>query len=75
VDFDITAEYSINRNSGFAAVTTPTEFDTISALGSKPVKLTGLCFMPFIRFKLVSGATNTADVKVDMFLIRDSKQR
>jgi hypothetical protein len=75
VDFDITAEYSIRSDSGFAAVTTPITFATISALGNKPIKLYGLCFMPFIKFKLVSGATNTSDVKVDMFLIRDSKQR
>lgn len=73
VDFDVTIEYSINRESGFASVTTPTEVDTISAVGNKPIKLTNLAFIPFMKFKLVSGATNDASTKVDMFLIRDTK--
>lgn len=75
VNFVITAEYSIKQDSGFAAVATPVEFDTIDVLGNKPVKLNDLCFMPYVRFKIVSGATNAADVKLDMFLIRDSKQK
>jgi len=75
VSFVITAEYSINKNSGFAACSSPVTFDTINALGGKPVKLTGLAHIPYIRFKMASGASQASDVKVDVFLIKDSKQR
>jgi len=73
VDFDVTAEYSINKNSGFAACQEPVTFATVDVLGNKPVKLNGIAHISFIRFKFVSSGSNTSDLKIDAFLIRDTK--